>query len=124
MKKLLMLSLALIMVMAMAVSAQAFNAVNIGTDTTSYSVTPSGTYPSFVLDENYNGQNLVNGQVLGTDFFDKLLTFVAPQEIGDITLTFNITNGIANGQNGKFTWTDFHLILDNDGQILNSVTQQ
>ncbi len=42
MKKLLMLSLALIMVMAMAVSAQAFNAVNIGTDTTSLFRYPIG----------------------------------------------------------------------------------
>jgi hypothetical protein len=98
--------------------------VNTGVST-AYSLSQAGD--GAAVEENYNAQDLVNGQVVDSGnanpYFDKKIFFTSNdipnhQDTQQVTLTFHVTNGFDDGHGnvtpGPYTWTDYHFLLSTD----------
>jgi hypothetical protein len=116
------LALSLPIIFGLTLQAQAFTITYPVTDT-NYAITNVSGHN---VKEDYNAQSLLkpfpsHGGAAVVDFsgegapiyFDKVITFDDKDSKSNFELTFDVTNGIDKGANGKYTWDDYHFILIN-----------
>lgn len=115
----IVMALSLVMVFGLALNAMAFNVIKIGDATSDPNFTVS-VNPGNVITEGYgfagsilDGNNVVNP---GPVYFTKRMEFDAgpPSDFkNNFEMEFFITN------NTTFTWTDFHIDMENENQVIN-----
>jgi hypothetical protein len=115
----IIMALSLVLVFGLALNAMAFDVIKIGAAAGDLNFTVSVT--GHVVTEGYgfagsilDGNNVVNP---GPIYFTKMMEFDAgpPSDfVNNFQMEFFVTN------NTTFTWTDFHIDMDNENQAINT----
>jgi hypothetical protein len=120
----LVMALSLVLIFGLAWQASAFNVIYLGTDPNYVITSVSGND----VQEDYNATQLIpypshdGFAVVDLDltgapiYFDKAMVFDAKDLKNNFTITWNISN------TSPYTWSDFHFIMEDEGQIINNAS--